>query len=112
MQTTTPTNRPAARAMDWSLRHPGVTGLIALILTAVGLWRAAGLRIDPDVLHLLEAAGTVEEKHDGKFTVTLGEETEVFERPHNKDIDTQMVVDLRRMLKNAGFEPRSKGQEV
>jgi len=29
-----------------------------------------------DVLHLLEAAGTAEEKHDGKFTVTLGEETE------------------------------------
>jgi hypothetical protein len=65
-----------------------------------------------DVLNLLEAAGTAEEKHDGKFTVTLGEETEVLERPHNKDIDTQMVVDLRRMLKNAGFEPRSKGQEI
>ena len=65
-----------------------------------------------DVLHLLEAAGQVEEKHDGKFTVTLGEETEVFERPHHKDIDTQMVVDLRRMLKNAGFQPRAKGQEI
>ncbi|MDE1046255.1 MAG: hypothetical protein OR995_02265 [Candidatus Nanopelagicales bacterium] len=65
-----------------------------------------------DVLHLLEAAGQVEEKHDGKFTVTLGEETEVFERPHHKDIDTQMVVDLRRMLKNAGFRPRAKGQEI
>lgn len=65
-----------------------------------------------DVLSLLNAAGEVEERHDGKFVVKLGDESEVFERPRHKDIDTQMVVDLRRMLKNAGFEPRPKGQEI
>ncbi len=58
-------------------------------------WRA--------VMQLLEEAGTVVERHDGKFSVTLGEETEVFERPRNKDISEQQVVDLRRMLINAGY---------
>ena len=50
------------------------------------------------MLSLLEAVGTVEEEHNGKFKVTLGPETEVLERPRGKDIDVQMVVDLRRML--------------
>jgi hypothetical protein len=58
-----------------------------------------------DVLSLLEAAGTVHHEHDGKFKVTLGDETEVFEPPKGHDIDTQMVVDLRRMLKGAGVAP-------
>jgi len=65
-----------------------------------------------DVLSLLEAVADVEEPHDGKFRVKLGDEVEVFERPRHKDIDTQMVVDLRRMLKNAGFEPKAPGNEV
>jgi hypothetical protein len=55
------------------------------------------------VLGLLEAVGTVHEEHNGKFKVTLGNETEVFERPRGKDIDVQMVVDLRRMLSSAGL---------
>jgi hypothetical protein len=55
------------------------------------------------VLGLLEAVGTVHEEHNGKFKVTLGDETEVFERPRGKDIDVQMVVDLRRMLSSAGL---------
>jgi hypothetical protein len=58
-------------------------------------WRA--------VQSLLEAVASVSEKPDGKFRVTLGEETETFEAPRHKDIDEQMVVDLRRMLKNAGY---------
>ncbi|MCU1482463.1 MAG: hypothetical protein JWQ19_3249 [Subtercola sp.] len=60
-------------------------------------WRA--------VLSLLEELGTAEEKHDGKFHVTLGDETETFDRPRDKDIDVQMVVDLRRMLSGAGYGP-------
>ena len=55
------------------------------------------------VLSLLNAVGTVDEEHNGKFKVTLGPETEVLERPRGKDIDVQMVVDLRRMLSSAGF---------
>lgn len=55
------------------------------------------------VVSLLNALGTVEEKHNGKLKVTLGPETETFERPRGKDIDVQTIVDLRRMLSEAGF---------
>jgi hypothetical protein len=55
------------------------------------------------VLSLLEAIGTVTAHHDGKVTVAVGSETEFFEPPTGKDIDTQMVVDLRRMLSKAGY---------
>jgi hypothetical protein len=64
-------------------------------------WRA--------VRSLLEAVGTVEESHDGKFVVTLGAETEVLTRPRDKDIDAQEVVDLRRMLSTAGYGPETGG---
>jgi hypothetical protein len=58
-------------------------------------WRA--------VTSLLEAVGTVAPHHDGKVAVTLGSQTEFFDPPVGKDIDVQMVVDLRRMLSQAGF---------
>jgi hypothetical protein len=60
-------------------------------------WRA--------VVSLLEAVGSVVQRHDGKFSVTVGTETEIFDRPRDKDVDVQMVVDLRRMLGNAGYRP-------
>jgi hypothetical protein len=56
-----------------------------------------------DVVSLLEALGSVQETQGGKFLVTLGDETETFEAPRHKDIDAQQVVDLRRMLKGAGY---------
>jgi hypothetical protein len=58
-------------------------------------WRA--------VTSLLEAVGTVAPHHDGKVAVTPGSQTEFFDPPAGKDIDVQMVVDLRRMLSQAGF---------
>jgi hypothetical protein len=57
------------------------------------------------VVSLLERIGTVEHEHNGKLRVTLGPETEVLTPPKGKDIDVQMVVDLRRMLSQAGFAP-------
>jgi hypothetical protein len=57
------------------------------------------------VLSLLEAVGTVEEEHNGKFKVTVGSETEMLRRPRGKDVETQMIVDLRRMLTGAGLSP-------
>lgn len=57
------------------------------------------------VLALLEDLGTVTQEHNGKFTVTLGPETEGFEAPRGKDIDEQVTVDLRRMLRQAGYAP-------
>jgi hypothetical protein len=57
------------------------------------------------VVSLLEAVGTVKHEHNGKLSVTLGPETEVLDPPHGKDVDVQMLVDLRRMLTQAGFAP-------
>ena len=55
------------------------------------------------VLSLLRAVGEVTEEASGKLKVTLGAETEFLEQPRDKDIDVQMIVDLRRMLTQAGF---------
>jgi hypothetical protein len=62
------------------------------------------------VVSLLEALGTVDEEHNGKVKVTLGPETEVFTPPEEKDIDRQTLVDLRRMLTQAGYAPESLGE--
>ncbi len=47
---------------------------------------------------LLEALGTVTEEHNGKVTVTVGGESEVFQPPRGKDVDEELLSDLRRML--------------
>jgi hypothetical protein len=57
------------------------------------------------VLSLLETVGTTTEEHNGKVKVALGPETEVLQPPRGKDVDHQMIVDLRRMLTLAGFAP-------
>jgi hypothetical protein len=56
------------------------------------------------VVSLLESIAQVEEMHNSKLLITLGTETETFEPPRHKDLDAQQVVDLRRMLKNAGYQ--------
>lgn len=56
-----------------------------------------------EVLSLLESIGEVEEKHNGHFEVTVGPETETLHRPNDKDVDEQMIVDLRRLLVQAGY---------
>jgi hypothetical protein len=58
-----------------------------------------------EVLSLLENIGTTTEERNGKFKVALGPETEVLERPRGKDINEQLIVDLRRILRQAGFAP-------
>ncbi len=60
-----------------------------------------------EVLSLLEAVGDVDEEPNGRYRVTFGGETEVFVQPHGKDVDVRVLVDLRRMLRNAGLEPPS-----
>ena len=63
-----------------------------------------------DVLSLLEAIGGVELRHDGKYLVKVGTETETFVRPRGKDVDVQQVVDLRRMLAAAGYGSAKEGE--
>jgi hypothetical protein len=53
------------------------------------------------VRSLLEALGAVTEQRNGKLKVELGGEVEVLEPPRGKDVDRQMIVDLRRMLSRA-----------
>ena len=60
------------------------------------------------VVSLLEAVGSVVEHRDGKVAVTIGPDTEFFDPPARKDIDTQAVVDLRRMLSRAGYGLEAK----
>ena len=55
------------------------------------------------VMSLLEAVGSTVEQHAGKVAVTVGSQTEFFDPPAHKNIDTQTIVDLRRMLTNAGY---------
>ena len=57
------------------------------------------------VLSLLEAVGTTTQEPNGKVKVELGGATQVLQPPGDKDVDRQMIVDLRRMLTYAGFEP-------
>ena len=62
-----------------------------------------------DVLSLLEAVGSVKERHDRKYLVTVGTVTEVIERPRHKDIDTDEVANLRRLLSQAGYGDQTEG---
>jgi hypothetical protein len=55
------------------------------------------------VLSLLDALGSVTEEPNGNVKVTLGGETEVLRPPREKDVDRQMIVDLRRMLSSAAL---------
>jgi hypothetical protein len=57
------------------------------------------------VRSLLDGVATVTEERNGKLRITLGDETEVLEPPRGKDVDTRMLVDLRRMLTRAGIAP-------
>jgi hypothetical protein len=59
----------------------------------------------PEVLSLMRAVGTVTEQPNGKVKVSLGPETEVLHPPRGKDIDEPLIVDLRRMLRDAGYAP-------
>ena len=61
-----------------------------------------------DVISLFDAIGETEAQHDGRYKITLGEETHVFDKPKHKDIDVQQVLDLRHMLERAGIAPGSK----
>lgn len=54
---------------------------------------------------LLKAVGEVEQEHNGHLKVKVGPETETFHVPHGKDLGQQQLVDLRRMLTEAGYGP-------
>jgi hypothetical protein len=55
------------------------------------------------VVSLLEAVGSVTAHHDGKVAVSVGSQRAILTPPTGKDVDAQMVTDLRRMLAAAGY---------
>jgi len=58
-------------------------------------------------ISLLEATGSVDKHHNGKLGVTVGAQSAVFDPRAQKDVDEQTVIDLRRMLAAAGYDPEA-----
>jgi hypothetical protein len=58
-----------------------------------------------DVESLLEAIGECEWSHDDRVHVTIGDARHVFIRPKTKEVDADMIVDLRHLLTAAGYAP-------
>ena len=58
-----------------------------------------------DILSLLNAVGTVRDTHRGHFEVTIGDAVEVLEPTRNKDVETEQVAILRRLLRRSGYAP-------
>ena len=56
------------------------------------------------IISLLNAVGEVQETKQGHLVVTVDGETETFE-PRHKDIDSEQLANLRRLLKKAGYGP-------
>jgi hypothetical protein len=70
-----------------------------------------------DVVSLLEAVGSIEHQHGDMFLFRIGNQSGVFRRPREKDIDGQQLVDLRRILTGSGYgtmaaDLEDKGKEV
>jgi hypothetical protein len=61
------------------------------------------------VLSLVEAVGTVDVGNDGEVEIRVGGAREFFERPAGKDVDEQVVMDLRRLLTAGGYGPATAG---
>ena len=57
------------------------------------------------VVSLLDAIGAVTHERNGKLNVALGPGDGGGPYPRGKDVDLQSVVDLCRLLKQAGFAP-------
>ncbi len=58
-----------------------------------------------DVMSLLHAVGDVRETHKGHIEITIGEVVEVLEPARHKEIDTEQLAILRRLLRRAGYAP-------
>lgn len=56
-----------------------------------------------DAAALIVEIGSITEGANGRYTVTIGDETQIFDRPRGKDLDVQQIVDLRKMLTASGI---------
>jgi hypothetical protein len=58
-----------------------------------------------DILSLLNALGTVKETHKGHLEIAIGDAIEVLEPARHKEIDTDQLAILRRLLRRGGYAP-------
>jgi hypothetical protein len=58
-----------------------------------------------EVVALVTAIGATEEKHNGEFLFSAGDQRLSMKRPHGKDLTASEVIDLRHFLKRAGWSP-------
>jgi len=65
-----------------------------------------------DALSLLEAVGSVEQRHDGEYAVQVGAETAFLRRTSDKDLDVDQVLEVRRLLTAAGYGPVAEALEA
>ncbi|AZS38556.1 hypothetical protein CVS47_03215 [Microbacterium lemovicicum] len=61
-----------------------------------------------DVVSLLREVGEVTEEHDGKLKARIGSEVLVLSPPRHKDLDEQLVLDIRKALRDAGYHTGEK----
>ena len=64
-----------------------------------------------DTAALIVEIGAITEGDNGRYTVTIGDETQIFDRPRGKDLDVQQIVDLRKMLTATGITLESLHEE-
>jgi hypothetical protein len=57
------------------------------------------------VRSLLEAVGSVSEERSGKIVVEVGSDRKTWHVPRGKDVDEQMIRELRAMLADAQLVP-------
>ena len=87
---------PAAEPTDLSSHHRNTLNKIFQHPASHNIdWR--------DVVSLLNAVGSVERHRDNKVEVTVGSETRVIDVPEHKDVDVDTIVELRRLLADAGY---------
>ncbi len=58
-----------------------------------------------DILSLLHAVGNVRETHKGHIEITIGDVVEVLEPDRHKEIDSEQLAILRRLLRRGGYAP-------
>jgi hypothetical protein len=58
-----------------------------------------------DALGLLTHLGSVDERADGKYSLTINGKHLVFHKPHGKDLDARQITDLRHYFALSGISP-------
>jgi hypothetical protein len=89
--------------MGWTPEPPDLTSHHRTTLTKILQHPASHNITWRDVESLLNAVGSIERHHDNKVTVTVGSKTRSIDLPQHKDVGVDTIVELRRLLIDAGY---------